>query len=192
MAVAAEDYSVTNIKAVIGLGNPGARFERTRHNIGFRVVDALAQQHGSGWSERDDMASAQITVLLSTSETDPLDTEVHTLLLIKPLTFMNASGRVMSLLTKKGIKPDKCVVVHDELEKKFSSLAIRFGGSARGHNGLRSVIGTVGPEFWRLRFGIGRPEDKADVGDYVLRPFSTSEEQELPELIETACRMLVS
>lgn len=188
----AEEYAVPQIKAVIGLGNPGARFDRTRHNIGFRVVDRLAEQHGSSWSERNEMATAQITLSLSSPDTSPLDADVHPLLLVKPLTFMNASGRVMALINKKGIKPEECIVVHDELEKSFGSLAIRFGGSARGHNGLRSIISTVGPEFWRLRFGIGRPEDKADVGDYVLRPFSVTEEQALPKHIESACQLLMA
>ncbi len=188
-----EEYTVSSIKAVIGLGNPGARFERTRHSIGFRVVDRLAEQHNGGWSERNEMASTHITVSLSTSsEINPLGAEVHSLLLIKTLTFMNTSGRAMSYLAKRGIKSNECIVVHDELEKRFGSLAIRLGGSARGHNGLRSIIGIVGPDFWRLRFGIGRPDDKADVGDYVLWPFSVTEEQALPEYIESACQMLVS
>ncbi len=152
------------IKAIIGLGNPGARFTKTRHNIGFRVLDALAQAHDASWR-----------LVGNAEETSIQGKDGGSILLVKPQTFMNESGRVMPMLTKKGIKPDEVIVVHDELEFPFGKVAYKKGGSARGHNGLRSIIAVAGPDFYRVRCGIGRPERKEDVSDYVLRPFEEDE-----------------
>jgi len=170
-------FDLSTIKAVIGLGNPGLRYERTRHNIGFRVVDELAARWGLSWQQR---------------AADELHVAAGALLLIKPQTYMNASGDVLSFLTKKGIKPEQIVVVHDELEKKLGHVSMRFGGSARGHNGLRSLISRMGPEFWRLRVGIGRPEHKEDVSQYVLTPFTSQEEEELGILVGRAADLLMA
>lgn len=166
------------ITAIIGLGNPGPKFAYTRHNIGFRIVDALAHKHGASWKDKDNMDYAEIVL-------DGIN-----VLLIKPQTFMNSSGRVLPYLFKKGIKPENILVAHDELEKKFGNVSIKFGGSARGHNGLRSIMEVAGTQdFARLRFGVGRPENKEDVGDYVLRNFSESQE-EVAELIEKSAVMI--
>jgi peptidyl-tRNA hydrolase, PTH1 family len=167
------------VSAIIGLGNPGPKFVHTRHNIGFKVVEALAHKHGGAWHDKDTMELTEIMLN-------------HTnVLLIKPQTFMNSSGRVLPYLLKKGIKPENILVVHDELEKKFGNVSIKFGGSARGHNGLRSIIEAIGTkDFPRLRFGIGRPEDREDVGDYVLRNFSESEKKELDHLIDRSVDMI--
>lgn len=149
------------IKAIIGLGNPGPKFNFTRHNIGFMVVDALAEQSGVNWQ-----------VVNSNLVVTEVDINGHKILLLKPQTFMNSSGLVIPYLSKKGIKPENILVVHDELEIAFGQVKLRQGGSARGHNGLRSIIGVCGPDFWRLRVGIGRPDDSTDIGDYVLQRFS--------------------
>jgi len=112
-------------------------------------------------------------------------------LLIKPQTFMNSSGQVIPLLKKDGIKPENILVVHDELEHPFGKITMRVGGSHRGHNGLRSIIEAMGPDFARLRFGIGRPENREDVPDYVLQPFS--EDAKLVEdTIQKAADMVVA
>jgi len=148
------------ILAVIGLGNPGVKYYANRHNIGFRVVDALAQRYGGQWLQKEIMDLATIQI------------GDKKFLLLKPQTFMNESGKVMPFLNKKGIKAENLLVIHDELEFPFGKIKIRFGGSARGHNGLRSIIEHVGKDFARLRFGIGRPEDKKMVGTYVLQNFS--------------------
>ena len=171
------DSSTEQIKAIIGLGNPGPRFHGTRHNIGFMVVDALAERYHGSWQKKDDMELAQIRI------------NDHPLLLIKPQTFMNASGRVIPFLSKKGIRAENLLVVHDELEKPFGSLAIRMGGSARGHNGLRSIIGVLGPDFLRLRFGIGRPDRKEEVSDYVLQRFDV-DQNELADRVQEAVVMI--
>ena len=160
------------IKAIIGLGNPGNKFFHTRHNIGFRILDAIAGRLHVSWGSND---------LMDYAETFMGDT--GKIILIKPKTFMNSSGKVIPFLTKKGIKPEEILVVHDELEKPFGNIGIKLGGSAKGHNGLRSIIGVIGKDFWRARFGIGRPENQ-DVSDYVLDRFSPKEEQEIPALIE--------
>jgi PTH1 family peptidyl-tRNA hydrolase len=98
---------------------------------------------------------------------------------------MNASGRVIPFLQKKGIRAENLIVVHDELEKPFGSLALKMGGSARGHNGLRSIIGLAGPDFLRLRFGIGRPKRQEEVSDYVLQRFEINQ-KDLMECVEEA------
>jgi peptidyl-tRNA hydrolase, PTH1 family len=170
-------YSANNIKAIIGLGNPGQKYYKTRHNIGFRIIDELAQQNS---------VSFQHTSLLEHAEII-LQDSFHKITLIKPLTFMNNSGQVISYTQKKGIKTDEIIVIHDELEKAFGKISLRIGGSARGHNGLRSIINIIGKDFWRLRFGIGRPEDKTLVGDYVLQQFSQNEEQKIPLLTQNSC-----
>jgi len=148
------------ILAIIGLGNPGPKYQATRHNIGFQIVDALAQQYNGSWNQKEVMDSASIMI------------NGHKVLLVKPQTFMNTSGKVIPLLNKQGIKAQNILVVHDELEYPFGKVKLRFGGSARGHNGLRSIIEHCGKDFARLRFGIGRPEDKRMVGNYVLQAFS--------------------
>lgn len=168
----------TQIKIIIGLGNPEKRFETTRHNIGFCVVDALADRHDGSWSEQKNMLISEITI------------NEYNLTLVKPLTYMNSSGAVMPYFTKKGIKAESVLVVHDELEKKFGTLSFKVGGSHRGHNGLRSLIQFIGPNFARLRFGIGRPQDKVDVGNYVLRNFLSAEQAELEHKIDQACEII--
>jgi len=148
------------IKAIIGLGNPGPKFYNTRHNIGFHIVDVLAQTHGGQWQKKNDMEYAEVTI------------GNNRVTLIKPQTFMNDSGKVIPSLLKKSIKAENILVVHDELEKPFGNVSIKIGGSAKGHNGLRSIIAACGAEFPRVRFGIGRPMHKEHVPDYVLTNFS--------------------
>ena len=150
-----------NLLAVIGLGNPGPKFRHTRHNIGFQVVDRFAQEHYADWR-----------LVNSNLELAQVDINNHSILLLKPQTFMNASGLVIPYLLKKGIKAENILVVHDELELPFGQIKSRQGGSAKGHNGLKSIIAILGPDFWRLRVGIGRPEHASAVPDYVLQNFT--------------------
>ena len=175
-----EVYDKDQIRAIIGLGNPGAKYYKTRHSIGFRVLDELARVNGSSWQENNNMMYASVSGIA-----------LQTVYLIKPQTFMNTSGEVMPWLNKKGIKGNQIIVVHDELEKSFGVNSIKFSGSAKGHNGLRSIIGMIGQDFWRLRFGIGRPQAEISVSDYVLNPFSQTEEQQLLTLLPDACWLLV-
>lgn len=152
----------SQITAIIGLGNPGKKYERNRHNIGFLVVDALSERHGGSWKETGCMQTA--TILINNKK----------ITLVKPQTFMNSSGQVIPLLRKQGINTENILVVHDELEVAFGVVKSKIGGSAKGHNGLKSIIQASGFEFARLRCGIGRPAQKEEVPDYVLRNFSES------------------
>lgn len=161
------------IKAIIGLGNPGPQFTRTRHNIGFLILDALAAECNAHWNT---------TELL---EYTTIEYEGKSILLIKPQTFMNSSGKIIPWLSKKGIKTENLLVIHDELEKPFGSISLKKGGSARGHNGVRSIIEYAGPDFARVRFGIARPEQKSQVGEYVLAPFSENTDH-ITKAINTA------
>ena len=152
---------------IIGLGNPDAKYQQTRHNAGFKVVDAVAAAHGGHWTSSSDKQVATVSI------------KGHQVLLVKPMTYMNNSGVVVPFLKRKGINPVDCLVVHDELEKPLGALSLKIGGSPRGHNGLKSLIeswGTV--EFGRMRFGIGRPERKEDVPAYVLQRFEDFEKVE--------------
>lgn len=176
-----EELKDKTIKAIIGLGNPGPKHHYQRHNIGFRVVDMLVDKYGASWQVKGE--SEQAYVMLNGQK----------LLLVKPQTFMNTSGRVLPALIKQGIKAENILVVHDELEVPFGTVKYKFGGSHKGHNGLRSIMGVCGADFGRVRCGIGRPPSAADVPDYVLQNFSESEvaiESELIKavgLIESLC-----
>ena len=149
-----------DIKAIIGLGNPGAKYAQTRHNIGFQVLDVLAHTHYLTWNIKE---NAHITTLEKNGKK---------IILLKPQTFMNDSGKVIPSLIKQGIKAENILVVHDELDQPFGAIKVKIGGSARGHNGLRSIITAAGDQFARLRVGIGRPTNKEDVPQYVLEKFS--------------------
>jgi len=165
------------LKVLIGLGNPGSQYQYTRHNIGFRVLDALVDEQNAQWHKKDKLEYAEVII------------NSHKIMLIKPQTFMNNSGEIVPFLQKKGIKPEEMLVVHDELEKPFGSLTLKYGGSHKGHNGLRSLMAHCSGDFWRLRFGIARPEDKAQVSDYVLAKFTQSND-DLNKLIQKAVDML--
>jgi peptidyl-tRNA hydrolase, PTH1 family len=177
-------YNASTIRAIIGLGNPGQKYYKTRHNIGYRIIDKLASKFCLVWH------SSAIMELTTTGQ-DAFSQAGALVHLIKPTTFMNNSGKVIPFLQKKGIKGDHLVIIHDELEKPFGKVSLKFGGSAKGHNGLRSMINVVGKDFWRLRFGIGRPEDRDQVGNYVLRLFLQGEEQELDKYIDQAIQLLL-
>lgn len=165
-------------RVIIGLGNPGPEYQFTRHNSGFLVVDALVEKYNESWREKTDQEQAQLT-LNSVS-----------VLVIKPQTFMNSSGKIGHSLLKQGILPEEILVVHDELELPFGKRALRCGGSSRGHRGLKSLIEALGSDqFMRLRFGIGRPEIKEHVPSYVLHRF-TEDKKQVEEAIIQAVVMI--
>ena len=166
------------IKAIIGLGNPGPIHFYQRHNIGFRIANALAETYAGTWSHKPIMDVVTLSI------------NNHSVALIKPQTFMNSSGKVIPFLTKQGIQPNQLLVIHDELEKPFGNLSFKEGGSHKGHNGLRSIIEQCGADFLRLRFGIGRPANKEEVPAYVLQNFDHKTEMVEP-LIAKAVQMIV-
>ena len=164
------------MKLVVGLGNPGRKYERARHNIGFMVAEALATQlHAGLWK-----GESRAEVARATLDGDPV-------LVAKPQTFMNESGRSVRALTGfYKLAPADILVVADDLDLPFATLRLRPGGSAGGHNGLKSIIADLGTQdFPRLRIGIGRPA-RGETIDYVLAPFDESERAELPLIIVPA------
>ncbi|MGZ6255071.1 MAG: aminoacyl-tRNA hydrolase [Candidatus Chromulinivorax sp.] len=165
------------IKAIIGLGNPGPMYTKTRHNIGFLIVDALADQHAGIWQKKENMELC--TIIINNKK----------IVLIKPQTFMNNSGQVLGYLKKQGIAQENILVAHDELELFFGQIKLKFDGSAKGHNGLKSIIAHGGANFLRLRFGIDRPVDKNEVPDYVLAKF-TEKENLIDDKINEACTII--
>lgn len=165
------------IKAIMGLGNPGPKYVFTPHNIGFLIVDQLCSQESGAWTEKQNMLQA--TVQINNQE----------ILLIKPQTFMNSSGEVLSHIHKRGIKLENILVVHDEIDFEFGKITIKNGGSARGHNGLRSLIEHGGQDFFRLRVGVGRPDRPEDVGHFVTVKFTESE-QAVHELIAKSVNLI--
>jgi PTH1 family peptidyl-tRNA hydrolase len=165
------------MKIVVGLGNPGQRYAETRHNIGWMVLDRLADRAGiSGRARARDAAAT------AAARYDGLE-----LLLVKPTTFMNESGvAVRKALARERAPLEEMLVVIDDFALPFGRLRMREGGSAGSHNGLRSIIGELGTDsFARLRVGIGEPlRDRAR--DHVLSRFSPSERESLDELLEAA------
>lgn len=169
------DRELADIKVVIGLGNPGPQFDGTRHNIGFDILDCLADQLGFQFSERGRFLEA----VYASSQGRKVE-------FYKPQTFMNNSGQIIPMLSKDGVKPEQILVVHDELEKDLGHLSLKFGGSARGHNGLRSIIGSAGYNFWRMKFGVGRPEEKSEVSNFVLSRFRPTETDIMGRAVDEA------
>jgi PTH1 family peptidyl-tRNA hydrolase len=163
---------------VVGLGNPGADYRGTRHNLGFLAVDELARRLGVGLTRRDSSA------FVGQGRT-PGGADV---LLVKPQTFMNLSGRaVAALLRKHHLGGDALWVLHDEVDITFGRLRIRRGGGSGGHNGVASVIAALAGdrEFARIRMGVGRPEGEA-TADHVLGPFPDAQRERVPALVELA------
>ncbi len=165
------------MKIIVGLGNPGRKYERTRHNAGFMAVDELAK------SLHADVAQDKHHALIGKAR---IDTE--TALLAKPQTYMNDSGRaVAAILRETYSTASELIVIHDELDLPLGSVRVKTGGGHGGHNGLRSLIDYLGsPDFMRVRIGIGRPEPGRDPADYVLSPFLAEEKQAAAEAVVKA------
>lgn len=167
------------IKAIVGLGNPGPTYHFTPHNIGFLILDQLCTNYHGHWQEDHNMLVAKVTINDSS------------FLLVKPQTYMNNSGEVLRYLNKKGIKQDNLFVIHDEIDFPFGKISIKESGSARGHNGLRSLISHGGDNFLRLRCGVGRPNNPADVGNFVTAKFQESP-TEVDTLINSAIVIILT
>ena len=167
-------------KLIVGLGNPGSRYQGTRHNAGFMVLDRLAET---------------LRIAIDRTKFAGLYGEANwcgeRLVLIKPQTFMNLSGRVVADAARfHKIPPADIVVIHDELDLPFGQLRLKEGGGHGGHNGLRSIIAELGsPDFLRMRIGIGRP-DKGSAEKYVLSPFPPEEAGFVRHVADGACEAL--
>ena len=160
---------------IVGLGNPGPEYAGNRHNAGYMVVDLLAERIGSRFKAhrtRNEVADGRLAGIPVT--------------LAKPRTFMNTSGGPVSALASfYKVPPERVIVVHDELDIPFGAIRLKLGGGDNGHNGLRSITRSLGTnDYYRVRFGIGRPPGRMDAATFVLRDFSTAERKELPLLID--------
>jgi PTH1 family peptidyl-tRNA hydrolase len=162
---------------VVGLGNPGPEYEQTPHNLGFLTLDRLAARH----SIRLSRLECRAVVGSGTLEGKPA-------LLAKPQTFMNLSGQsVKGLLEKYSLKPDRLILVFDELDLPWTHVRVRPKGSAGGHNGVKDVIRCLGTdEFTRLRLGIRPDHPVSDAARFVLAPFKSAQMKELDELLDAA------
>ncbi|PZP64800.1 MAG: aminoacyl-tRNA hydrolase [Azospira oryzae] len=150
------------MQLVVGLGNPGAEYARTRHNAGFWWVDRIAERHRAVWREEPKFHGAVARVV---------DGEADVWLL-KPFTYMNLSGRAVGAMARfYKIAPERLLVAHDELDFAPGTVKLKRGGGVAGHNGLKDIAAHLAtPNFWRLRIGIGHPGVGSDVAAYVLSP----------------------
>ena len=164
---------------VVGLGNPGPRYEATRHNVGQMVLDELARRRGESF--RAGKVNARVAETWLRPGADKL-------VLAKPNSFMNLSGGPVAALTSYyDIPAERVVVVHDELDIPFDTIKLKTGGGHGGHNGVRDIAKALGTaEFPRVRVGIGRPSGRQDPADWVLDPFGAAERPNLPILISDA------
>ena len=168
-----------SLRLIVGLGNPGREYRDTRHNVGFMVVDEIARRHSLTWA----MAPSQVpdAFVVKKFGAEPV-------LLAKPLTFMNRSGEAVAALARYyDILVEDLLVVYDDVDLPFPKLRARASGSAGTHNGMRSVVQSLGStQFPRLRIGIGRGDRRRDLADHVLSTFEPEEASELESVITRA------
>ena len=162
---------------VVGLGNPGSEYERTKHNVGAEVVELLATRHGATLKKGKERARA-----------DEVRISGKRVALAIPLTYMNDSGDAVRLLVRRyGVEPDQLVVVHDELDLPVAALRVKSGGGLAGHNGLRSITSHLHTDaFQRIRIGVGKPTSKEHGADHVLSKFGKRDRAEVDVTVEQA------
>lgn len=158
---------------IAGLGNPGTSYEQTRHNIGFMAIDGLAGNSVNFTNKfQGEIAKTSIGG--------------EDVLLLKPQTYMNLSGQsIQGAMTFYKIPPAQLVVLHDEVDLPLGKLRIKKGGGANGHNGLKDIDSRIGLEYWRIRLGVGRPQDQRPTADYVLGRFTPEERPLLEKTLTT-------
>ena len=169
---------MTAIRLIVGLGNPGREYETTRHNVGFRWVDELAREQKLSFKSEAKFHGS----------TARGQSHGHEMLLLKPQTFMNVSGRsVGALALFYKILPNEMLVVHDELDLPPGVARLKIGGGHGGHNGLKDIIAHLGTkDFWRLRIGIGHPGERDEVSNYVLNDPRREESELIDEAMQQA------
>ncbi len=173
-----ENMGLRAEKLIIGLGNPGAEYASTRHNIGFRIVDVLARRWGGRFRPMENALVASVSI------------HGVPVVLAKPQTFMNLSGKAVAPLVRRlGLPLEDVLVIYDDMDLPFGTLRMRAKGGHGGHKGMRSILEALGTQAVpRLRFGIGRPPGNMDPADFVLDPFTPEEGQMLPQLLEQAVK----
>ncbi len=176
-------FGQTKTVLIVGLGNPGREYDGTRHNIGFACLDAFTQANDfQPWIEKKDLKCHVATATLGETRA----------IAIKPVTFMNLSGEAVQAVAHfYKIPAEKIVVVHDELDIPFGQIRMRMGGSSAGHNGLKSVISSIGEGFGRVRIGIGpKVPEQIDSADFVLARFSKDQETHIAALVREVSAIL--
>ena len=169
------------LKLIVGLGNPGTEYARTRHNAGFQFVDELARRHDALFRSEPRHRAELARARIGESE----------LWLLKPMNYMNRSGDpVRSVASFYKVPLASILVAYDELDFPAGVVRLRLGGGAAGHNGMRDVIAQMGDEFWRLRIGIGHPGDRAQVLDYVLGRATAADAQLIQDAIGAAAEVV--
>lgn len=170
--------SSASIKAIVGLGNPGREYAQTLHNAGFWLVDELVQRHGGQFSAERRLHGEALRFSAAGEE----------VWLLKPTTFMNASGRaVQALVSFYKLVPSEVLVVHDDLDLPPGTARFKEGGGHGGHNGLRDITQHIGPDFRRLRIGIGHPGHRELVLHYVLQKPAPGHRELIDDAIDRAC-----
>lgn len=166
------------MKILVGLGNPGDKYEQNRHNVGFMAVEAIAENHSGGpWKRRFQGFASEV------------DIGRERCLLLKPSTFMNESGRsVGEALRFYKISPADVIVFHDELDLEPGRVRVKFGGGHAGHNGLKSLSAHIGNDYHRVRIGIGHPGSREAVVSYVLHDFSKKDREWVEPLLHAIAR----
>lgn len=169
---------------VAGLGNPGDRYAKTRHNLGRMVVDELARRAGARFRK----------ARFVPAEVAELKEGVDRILLVRSRSYMNESGPSYASLAKKhGVAPERVIAVHDDLDLAFAALRVKHGGSTAGHLGLNSLVGALRtPDFNRVRVGIGRPPGRQDPVDFVLTDFAKREAVDVEMLVDHAADAVLS
>jgi len=172
----------SHIRLIVGLGNPGEKYEKTRHNAGFRWVDAIASARNASWKKETRFSGW----------TTKVQESGHEFALLKPSTYMNESGRsVSAYLRFFRIEPAQMLVVHDELDLLPGTVKLKKGGGTGGHNGLTDIVEALDTkDFWRLRIGIGHPGDKDLVADYVLARARRAEQDAIDPAFERSLDLL--
>jgi PTH1 family peptidyl-tRNA hydrolase len=162
----------------VGLGNPGPRYAKTRHNIGYMVIDRLAQRAGSKFKAHKRSGAEVATGRLAG----------RPVLLARPRSYMNESGRQLGPLAKfYSVPPGDIIVIHDDLDLDFGRIRLKLGGGEGGHNGLRSIATVLGSKYFqRVRIGVGRPPGRKDPAAFVLEPFAAGQRGEVPAVCEQA------
>ena len=168
------------MKLLVGLGNPTPDSHDNRHNIGFKIIDAINQKF------KLSKQKPKFKGLLTTGNIS--DKKVYA---IKPLTFMNNSGIcIRELIEYFKIEPKDVIVFHDDLDVDFAKVKAKFGGSSAGHNGIESIDKFIGKDYSRIRVGIGKPEKKIEISDFVLTNFTQDEKIELEKIIQNIIESL--
>ena len=166
---------------IAGLGNPGPQYAGNRHNVGFMVADLLGRRIGGRFK------SHKARAMVLEGRLGVPGTPGPRVVLAKPMTFMNLSGGpITALSTFYRIPPERLVVIHDELDLGYGTLRLKRGGGDNGHNGLKSITASLGRDYHRVRFGIGRPPGRMDVAAFVLKDFTPAERKELDYFVDRA------